>query len=80
MAASYEWEVAKSNMRMLRKKANMKQKDLGKELGVDRNIICTYEKGKHVPRIDYIQKFCVYFGIGIDDLYDPDLIEGVLGL
>ena len=80
MAASYEWETAIDNMRRLRIKANMKQGELGGQLGVSGPMVCAYERGKVIPRIDYVETFCAFFGIGIDDLYEPDLIKGVLNL
>ena len=80
MAVSYEWETARDNMRRLRIKANMKQDELGEQLGVSGPMICAYEKGKVIPRINYMETFCIFFGIGLDDLYEPDLVKGVLHL
>ena len=80
MAVSYEWKIARENMRSLRVKSKMSQIDLGKELGVSGSTICYYEKGRGLPSIDYVEAFCIFFGIGIDDLYEPDLVKGVLHL
>ena len=80
MAVSYDWGIARENMKNLRVSAGLSQKILGKNLDTKAAAICRYEKGETVPRIEYIQKFCMFFGVGIDDLYEPDLIEGVLKL
>ena len=76
----FDWNIARDNMFRLRTKACLKQAELGKELGVTASCICNYENGKVIPKIDFVEKFCNYFGIGIDDLYIKDLIKGVLNL
>lgn len=80
MAVNYEWEIARDNMKQLRIKAGMKQSELGAEFNVSGPAIHLYESGKIIPRISYVEMFCMFFGIGIDDLYESDLIEGVLHL
>ena len=80
MAVHYDWEIARKNMRLLRKKAGYSQEEMAQKIYSSISMICLYEKGATIPKIDYIERFCVYFGIGLDDLYEPDLIKGVLNL
>lgn len=80
MAAVYDWKIARDNMFRLRTKAKLNQKELGKELGVSDACICNYENGYVIPKMSYMEKFCHYFGIGIDDLYEKDLIKNVLNI
>ncbi|WP_458458808.1 helix-turn-helix domain-containing protein [Pseudobutyrivibrio sp.] len=55
-------------MRLLREKKNRTKTELGIILGVDRTTVGYYEKGSRSPSINYIYKFCNYFGCSIDEL------------
>ena len=73
--STYDWNVAMENMALLRTKSKITQTDLANALGYGMSAVSFYEKGRHFPRIDYVISFCYYFGISIDDLFNPDLIK-----
>lgn len=59
----------------IRKNKKVSQERLSKELKVNRIQIARYETGVNVPQIEYIEKFCKYFGVSAD--YILDLPKGL---
>lgn len=59
----------------IRKNKKVSQEKLSKELKVNRIQIARYETGVNVPPIEYIEKFCNYFGVSAD--YILDLPKGL---
>ena len=55
-------------MRLLRTKRNRTKTELGEILGVDRTTVGFYEKGSRCPSLNFVYKFCKYFGCSIDEL------------
>lgn len=60
------------NIRSLRKKKGVLQKDLGRLLGVSRNAICLYEKGLREPSVESLIKICDFFEVSLDYLVGRD--------
>lgn len=71
----YNWDIARGNMKKIRKKHNMSQLKLQLEIGWCFNTIANYENGVNYPSINFVICFCEYFGISIDDLFRKDLVE-----
>ena len=61
-------KVLGKQMRLLRTKRNRTKTELGEILGVDRTTVGFYEKGSRCPSLNYVYKFCKYFGCSIDEL------------
>lgn len=55
-----------SRLKLLRKKKNLQQGELAKELGVSRGSISFYENGDRVPDIEFLSKASEYFGVSAD--------------
>ncbi len=54
----------------LRKQANMSQTELAEKLGVSRQVVSKWEKGKDLPDIDNVKKVSSIFGKTIDEMLD----------
>ena len=80
MVDDTNYKIVTDNMFELRRKARLKQSELGEKLGVSAACICQYENARVVPKFDFMKKYCDFFGIGMDDLYNPKLIKDVLHL
>lgn len=80
MEEIFDWKIARDNMFKLRLKANLNQTELGEQLGVSAAVICSYENGRVIPKISFMEKFCYFFGIGMDDLYKKDMIKEIMNL
>ena len=64
-----------SNISYLVKKSNLSQDDFGVSFEVGRGLISNYINGKALPKIETIQRICLYFKITIDDFINTDLSE-----
>ncbi len=53
----------------LRKQNSMTQEQLGKNIGVSKNMICMYEKGKRVPGRDTVLKIADLFNVSADYIF-----------
>lgn len=61
------------NIRHLRIEKNLDQQMLGDQIGVSRDVVSSYERGKAVPKLETIMAICEYFKISIDDFINKDL-------
>ena len=61
-------KILGKQMRLLRTKRNRTKTELGEILGVDRTTVGFYEKGSRCPSLNFVYKFCKYFGCSIDEL------------
>ncbi|MFI8709909.1 helix-turn-helix domain-containing protein [Bacillus sp. NPDC077411] len=52
----------------LRKKKRLTQEQLGKEIGIGKQIISKYEKGTKTPSLETIEKLADFFSVSIDYL------------
>jgi transcriptional regulator with XRE-family HTH domain len=68
-----------SNLRYLRRRANLSQGDVADHLGTDYNTISRYENGKSVPRLDALGKLAGLFQVSLEALRGQDLAAGALG-
>ena len=66
-------KVLGRQMRLLRNKLGRTKTELAEVLGVDRTTIGFYEKGIRTPSLNYIYKFCKYFGCSIDELVNTSI-------
>lgn len=55
-------------LKELRLERNMKQEDLAKLLGINKNTISKYETGKREPSIDMLIKIADIFDVSVDYL------------
>ncbi len=56
------------NLRYLRKKAGLKQRDLSAAFGVALSTVAMWETGKRQPDLDTVKKISEYFGVSADEL------------
>jgi transcriptional regulator with XRE-family HTH domain len=62
-----------SKISTLRKKRNMTQEDLAKEMNISKSAISMYEIDRRNPDPDMLKKFASFFDVSIDYLLDmPD--------
>jgi transcriptional regulator with XRE-family HTH domain len=62
-----------SKISSLRKKRNMTQEDLAKEMSISKSAISMYEIDKRNPDPDMLKRFANFFDVSIDYLLDmPD--------
>lgn len=62
-----------SNIKFLRKKANLSQDELSAQLGIKRTSLSGYEIGSTEPNIELLTKLSQFFKISIDQLINIDL-------
>ena len=63
------------NLRYLRTRFDMKQKDIANLLGVSQKSISKYEKCERTPTIENVIKLADYFGFTLDQFVKQDLSE-----
>lgn len=63
------------NLRFLRNKYGMTQKDIAELLGVSQKSISKYEKCERTPTIENVTKLADYFGVTLDQFVKQDLSE-----
>lgn len=68
------------NIRYLRAKRNLTQKELATALRLSRNQINSYECANSQPSIEALQKLAAYFEIDIDTLINIELNKHILKL
>lgn len=56
------------NLKALRKSKGLTQEELGKEIGVDKRTVSTWEKGISEANLATIAKLCDYFEESFDSL------------
>ena len=62
-------KIVYDNMRSIRKKNNLTQKDVALNLNIDRTTYCHYENGNVMPSIEFVIDFCNYMKIDISNLF-----------
>lgn len=68
-------------LQYLRERAGIRsQQALGEQLGVAKNRIWSYEKGKTLPDIDYLANFARHTGASLDELIGLRLEAGGHGI
>ena len=72
---NYNWDVARKNMREIRKREKCTASELSKKTGWQQKTISSYELGVHQAKISYVIDFCNYFNISIEDLFKDNLFE-----
>lgn len=60
------------NIKTLRIKNGFRQKDLAKELDVDRSTIAKWETGEAVPKTERLPEIARVLSCTIEDLYNLD--------
>lgn len=71
------------NIREIRKKCGLTQKELADRIGASESAISMYESGKRQPDYETLLRISDYFGVSVDYLlgnetirrYDPELEE-----
>jgi len=61
------------NIKYLRRKAGLNQKDLGDKINKSHGAIGEYERGKSLPPIDIILIFCDIFNVSLEDFVMRDI-------
>lgn len=61
------------NLKFLRKSNGLSQTDLGKNLGLNRNNIASYESGLAEPNIKNLIVICTFFDIELREMLEVDL-------
>lgn len=59
----------KNNIKELRKKMNITQDDLAKELDVTRQTINAIENEKYNPTLELAMKISKYFALSVNDIF-----------
>ena len=75
MIDNYNLDIFKENVRFLRIKAKLTQRTLADNLGCSNAMICDIEKGRSIPKMDFVINFCNFFGVDMNDLFLENLIE-----
>lgn len=65
--------IISSNLKHLRKKANLTQEQMAQKIGIKRSLLGAYEEGRADPRISNLLKFSEIFGLSVDQLIGTDL-------
>ncbi|MCB9352595.1 MAG: helix-turn-helix transcriptional regulator [Lewinellaceae bacterium] len=61
------------NIKHLRQEHRLTQEDLASQIDKSKGNISAYEKGKILPPVDVIIKFCEIFNVSLDDIIHKDL-------
>src|SRR5260221_9642789 len=69
-------EVINKNLRFLREKAGLTQKELAAKIKVKTPVIGSYEEGRSIPPIPTSIKFADFFKVSLDSLVLKDLKQG----
>lgn len=56
------------NIKYIRKIANLTQKEFADKIGISRNALINYEKGKRVPPIDVLFSISKAFNVSVDEI------------
>ena len=73
---SFDNEKFANNLKYLRKRNNLTQKDLAKMVQVNNKTILSYEQGKSSPSISTFIKLCNLYQLKMDELYFVIQLEG----
>ena len=61
------------NVRVLRAKHNISQKDLAKALNINASTLSMIENGGNVPRLELAYKIANFFGKSIDEVFYSEM-------
>ncbi|MEF9974784.1 MAG: helix-turn-helix transcriptional regulator [Clostridia bacterium] len=61
------------NLKLLRKRAGLTQKELSELSGIGRPLIARYEVGTRMPRIDKAVRLAKVLDVSLDELIGDDL-------
>lgn len=64
------------NLKFLRKKEKLSQKELGENLNLTRDSIASLENGRMKPSYELLINLRNYFKVNLDDLIFKDLEKG----
>lgn len=62
--------MLKQKLRELRTKKKLTQKELSEKLGLSKNAVCEYEKGRSEPSIETLIKLSRIFEVSLDYLVE----------
>lgn len=65
-------EFVKDRIAEIRTRANISARALSIELGMSENYIINLENGQFLPPLTFIEDFCVYFKMDIEDFFIKD--------
>ena len=60
------------NLKTLRAKNNLTQKNLAEKLLVSRQAVCMWERGARIPRIRVLTQIASFFGVSLDHIMNAD--------
>jgi DNA-binding XRE family transcriptional regulator len=60
--------MGKITLKAARVNAGYKQKEVSELLDISNKTICSWEKGKTVPKVDMVNKLCELYKVNYDDL------------
>jgi transcriptional regulator with XRE-family HTH domain len=70
-------DVLKDNLVFLRKKKNLTQKELARELNYSDKVISKWERGESRPPIDALNHLVDYYGCSLDELVNHPMDEDI---
>ncbi len=62
----------KNRLKVLRAERNWSQADLAERLNVSRQTVNAIETGKYDPSLPLAFKIAALFGLGIEEIFNPD--------
>lgn len=65
-------------LRELRKERNQTLREMGKQLGMNPNLLSKYERGERNPKLDALVHICKAYGVSLATLA-PDVWKKVVG-
>lgn len=68
----------KDKLKELRKKKNISQYDLAKELNISRSVVAKWETGLTLPNEELVNALVEYFGIKRDELFSNEETENLI--
>lgn len=72
---SFNLDAFSKNLKKLRKKKGITQKELAIEISCPTNAIIRFEKGTSLPSLEQLTKLADYYKVSIDNLYFADNFE-----
>ena len=60
--------INSTNLKIVRIKKGIKQKDLALMIGISQNLLSMYESGKRNPKLDTIKKIVVILDCAVEDI------------
>lgn len=61
-------ELLRITMAAARHNAGLKQEEAAKAIGVSKNTLVSYEKGRSVPKMDVAQRMAAVYGCSVNQL------------